>query len=102
MFVSDDEDDDRPSGDDLVLDGNAAAGLLESLMGPAATISTSICAHCGTTQEMGRLFAWNRGPGLVLRCSICSGVQVRAVQTPSGLHLDLHGIARMRIPGPGA
>ena len=102
MFVSDDEETDRPSGDDLMLDGNAAAGLLESLLGPGATISSSICAHCGTSQEMGRLMVWNRGPGLVLRCSICRGVQLRAVRTPSGLHLDMHGIAQVRIPGDDA
>ena len=91
--------DDRPTADDLVLDGNAAAGLLESMLGPGATISSSICAHCGTQQEMGRLMAWNRGPGVVLRCSVCRGVQVRAVRTPTGLHLDLRGVARLRIPG---
>jgi hypothetical protein len=94
--------DDRPTADDLVLDGNAAAGLLESLLGPEATSSASICAHCGTQQEMGRLMAWSRGPGLVLRCSICLGVQVRAVRTPRGLQVDVRGIARLRIPGPGA
>ena len=102
MFLSDDEDDDRPGGDDLMLDGNAAAGMLESLLGPGATIASSICAHCGTTQEMGRLYAWNRGPGLVLRCSICRGVQVKVARTPSGLHLDVAGIARMHLPGPDA
>src|SRR5688500_6249115 len=94
--------DDRPTADDLVLDGNAAAGLLESMLGPGATISFSTCAHCGTPQEMGRMMVWNRGPGLVLRCSICRGVQLRIVWTPSGLQLDLRGIAQMRIPEPGA
>ena len=93
--------DDGPTADDLVLDGNAAAGFLESMLGSDATISISICAHCGTHQEMGRLLFWNRGPGLVLRCSICRGVQVRVVRTPGGLRVDMRGVAQMRIPGAG-
>ena len=92
----------RPTADDLVLDGNAAAGLLESMLGSDATISVSICAHCGTHQEMGRLLFWSRGPGLVLRCSICRGVQVRVVRTPGGLRVDMRGVAQMRIPVAGA
>jgi hypothetical protein len=89
----------RGSGaEDLALDGNAAAGELEALLGPDATISASICAHCGTEQELGRLTAWVRGPGTVLRCSVCSGIAIRIVRTPDALHLDFRGVARLRIP----
>ena len=90
------------SADDLALDGNAAAGELEQLLGGGATLSASVCAHCGTEQQLGRLTAWVRGPGTVLRCSVCAGVAIRFVRTPTALHLDLAGVTRLRIPGrPG-
>jgi hypothetical protein len=90
--------DDSMQGDDLGLDGNAAAGDLEALFGPGATMSEGTCAHCGTRQELGRLSAWTRGPGLVLRCSVCRGVALRIVRTPTALHLDLHGVTRLVVP----
>lgn len=91
----------RSGADDLGLDGNAAAGELEELFGAGATISLATCAHCGTEQEVGRLGVWSRGPGLVLRCSACRGVAIRVVRTPSAIHVDLHGVARLRIPSAG-
>jgi hypothetical protein len=84
--------------DDLALDGNAAAGDLEAFFGPGATRSNGTCAHCGTRQELGHLTAWVRGPGVVLRCSVCRGVVIRVVRTPATVLLDLHGIARLAIP----
>jgi hypothetical protein len=90
--------DEPMAADDLALDGNAAAGDLEALFGPGATLAAGTCAHCGTRQELGRLTAWTRGPGLVLRCSVCRGVALRIVRTPSAVHLDLHGVTRLIVP----
>ena len=38
------------------------------------------------------------GPGIVLRCSICSEVVMRIVETPDGLYLDARGAAYLRLP----
>jgi hypothetical protein len=89
---------DAVTADDLALDGNAAAGELEAMFGADATMAEGTCAHCGTRQELGRLTAWTRGPGLVLRCSVCRGVALRIVRTPSAVHLDLHGVTRLVMP----
>lgn len=89
----------RSSADDLGLDGNAVAAELEGLLGPDATLALAVCAHCGTSQELARLGAWTRGPGIVLRCSTCRGVVLRIVRTPDAIHLDLHGVARLQVPG---
>jgi len=91
----------RPDADDLALDGNAAAGELESLFGPGATVSLATCAHCGTEQAVARLGTWSRGPGLVLRCCACGRVAIRLVRAPTVLHLDLNGVTRLRIPSGG-
>jgi hypothetical protein len=42
---------------------------------------------------VGSLRAWVHGPGVVLRCVICSQVVVRWVRLPDGPRLDLRGAA---------
>jgi hypothetical protein len=45
---------------------------------------------------MGSLRAWVHGPGIVLRCVICSEVVVRWIRRPDGPRLDLRGAAYMQ------
>jgi hypothetical protein len=77
----------------LVLDANAVAGELAELMGVDVTAFGARCAHCGHRDAMGSLRAWVHGPGIVLRCVICSQVVVRWVRRPDGPRLDLRGAA---------
>jgi hypothetical protein len=77
----------------LVLDANAVAGELTELMGLDVTTFVARCAHCGNRDAMGSLRAWVHGPGIVLRCVICSQVVVRWVRRPDGPRLDLRGAA---------
>ena len=55
----------------LWLDGNALAGLLEELFATKLTDAPRSCGSCGAVRAVGahRLY---RGPGLVLRCPVCS------------------------------
>ena len=77
--------------DPMVLDGNAVAGDLTEMMGVDVTRYMTRCAHCGNRDAMGSLRAWTHGPGVVLRCVICSQVVVRWVRTPDGARVDLRG-----------
>jgi hypothetical protein len=79
--------------DPLVLDANAMAGELTAMMGVDITAYVARCAHCGNRDAIGSLRAWTRGPGVVLRCVICSEIVVRWVQTPTGARVDLRGAA---------
>jgi hypothetical protein len=79
--------------DPLVLDANAVAGEMQELMGFEMTAFLARCAHCGNRDAVGSLRAWVHGPGVVLRCVICSEVVVRWVRTPDGARLDLRGAA---------
>ncbi|HEY7526167.1 MAG TPA: DUF6510 family protein [Candidatus Limnocylindria bacterium] len=79
--------------DPLVLDANAVAGDLAELMGVEVTGFLARCAHCGNRDAVGSLRAWVHGPGVVLRCVICSQVVVRWVRLPDGPRLDLRGAA---------
>ena len=82
---------------DLVLDGNAVAGMLLETFGVEMTAAGSQCAHCGRRGEMGSLLAFVRAPGVVLRCPACHEVMLRLVQTPRGTYIDARGAAHMRL-----
>jgi Family of unknown function (DUF6510) len=75
----------------LVLDANAVAGELQEMMGIDVTAFLARCATCGNRDRLGSLRAWTHGPGVVLRCVICSEVVIRWVRMPDGPRLDLRG-----------
>jgi Family of unknown function (DUF6510) len=82
---------------DLVLDGNAIAGLLEELFGAEMTASPGRCAHCDTVSIVGQMRVYAQGPGIVVRCPACTDVVLRVVETPSGTMVDMRGIAALRF-----
>ena len=59
---------------ELMLDANAAAGLLYEIFGLEMTAEPTECATCGNEGEIGELLAFTHGPGFVLRCSACENV----------------------------
>jgi len=81
----------------LVLDGNAAAGLLFEVFGMEMTVSQTECASCGQEGQLGTLLAFTHGPGLVLRCPACESIILRIVQTPGGTVLDARGAVYLRL-----
>ena len=83
--------------DDLVLDGNAVAGTLAEIYGDEMTTVLAECASCGKVDHIGGLVAYVRAPGIVLRCTSCSTVMIRIVQTPNRTLVDVRG---KRIPAP--
>lgn len=82
----------------LMLDGNAAAGVLREIFGAEMTASTTECAHCGLTGEIGALLAFMEAPGAVLRCPRCHGVVLRIVDTGRDIVLDARGAVYLRLP----
>ncbi len=82
---------------ELMLDGNAIAGLLDSMFGREMTTTFAECAHCGNTAEMGGLLAFTQAPGIVLRCPACQSVVMRIVETPSATYLDARGVTYLRL-----
>jgi hypothetical protein len=88
---------DGPMDEPLMLDANAVAGELLELFGFDLTPMVHCCAHCGNRGAIGTLRAWTHGPGVVLRCSICSEVVVRWARTASGVRVDLRGAAYVRM-----
>jgi len=85
---------------DLMLDGNAAAGVLQEIFGEEMTTALTTCDECATGSEMAMLRVFSGGPGLVLRCPACEAVMVRIAQTPHGTFVDVRGVRQMRLPLP--
>jgi uncharacterized Zn finger protein len=83
--------------EDLVLDGNAVAGTLWEIYGDDMTTVLAECGSCGKVDPIGGLIAYVHAPGIVLRCTACSTVILRVVQTPKGTLVDVRG---KRIPPP--
>jgi predicted Zn-ribbon and HTH transcriptional regulator len=85
---------------ELMVDGNAVAGLLRSIFGTEMTVAPARCAHCGTVSEVGALLAFaQHKPAVVLRCPACENVVMRVSPTPAGTFLDLRGAAYVRLGG---
>jgi len=74
-----------------VLDGNAAAGLLQEIFALEITTAQFQCAACDSTGAMGSLPLYAAQMGAVLRCSHCDGILMAAVRTPHGRWLEMTG-----------
>ena len=81
----------------LMVDGNAAAGMLYDIFSREMTVAPAECAGCGRVGEIGSLLAFMRAPGLVLRCPACEGVMLRIAQIGQRLYLDARGAVYIRL-----
>jgi uncharacterized Zn finger protein len=84
-------------GDDLVLDGNAAAGMLAEIYGDDMTAVLAECGSCGQVDPIGGLLTYVHAPGVILRCTACATVLIRIVQTPKRTLVDVRA---KRVPPP--
>lgn len=80
-----------------MLDGNAAAGLLEEIFSLEMTVSWTTCAYCGARGQMGALHLYDRAPGLVFRCPICRNVEMKIVKGRDRYFIDLTGVRRLEV-----
>ena len=84
--------------DPLTLDANAVAGMLQDAFGVDMTGVASRCDHCANRAQVGSLRAYVGGPGVVLRCSVCSGIVIRVMRRSDGSFLiDARGAAYLRM-----
>ena len=85
---------------ELWLDGNALAGLLQELFATELTDAPHGCGSCGAVRAVGahRLY---RGAGLVLRCPVCTGIAL-VVATALDRHIvHLAGTWRIEMSRAG-
>jgi uncharacterized protein DUF6510 len=94
-----DQTTDYSTDDPLTLDANAVAGLLQELFGAEMTTAAARCGHCGNRAQVGTLRVYGmQGPGIVMRCSICTEMVIRVMRRPDGSYLvDARGAAYIRF-----
>jgi Family of unknown function (DUF6510) len=85
--------------EELVLDGNAAAGLLSQIFVAEMTTARFTCAWCGASRPLGAA-RFYESAGAVLRCTDCSGVLLRVVMAPERAFIELTGIRRLEMGMP--
>jgi hypothetical protein len=89
------------NGDDmnraLMVDGNAAGGMLQDVFSAEMTASPTECAHCGRHEQIGELLAFVHAPGLILRCPGCENILMRVVKTDEFTYVDARGAVYLRI-----
>lgn len=81
----------------LMLDGNAAAGLLASVFAFDATMAVVTCATCGNSGPIAELHLYGTPTAAVLRCGACDAVNIRLLETDATIRLDVSGVARLDI-----
>lgn len=84
-------------GYQLMLDGNAAAGLLREVFAAEMTVSPARCANCGRVHTLGQLLAFGRPMGTVLRCPTCEEVMIRIVERPGDVWVDVRGVRYLKM-----
>lgn len=82
---------------ELMVDGNAVAGLLRDVFSREMTPTPTECASCGKVSALGALLTFTQAPGIVLRCPACESVVLRMATTPDAIYLDARGAVYLRV-----
>jgi hypothetical protein len=82
--------------DELRLDGNSAAGLLQEVLPFEMTTTSSRCHGCGAIEALSALLSYG-GAGRVLRCPHCESVVLRVVHSDGRYWLDLRGAGYLEL-----
>ena len=85
------------NGSDLVLDGNAAAGVLLEIFVTDSSAAQIQCDACGSISAVGSLRLYAVPMGAVLRCIHCDSILMSAVRTPHGRWLQMSGARYLRF-----
>lgn len=82
--------------DELMLDGNAVAGMLSEVFAVEMTTATMTCGNCGTADAVGAMHVF-RGAGIVLRCPDCGNAMAKIVEDGTRMWLNFGGMQALEI-----
>jgi hypothetical protein len=82
--------------DELMLDGNAVAGVLREVFAVEMTTAAGTCTGCGATEPLGATRVY-RGAGIVLRCPHCDNPLAKIVATETRTWISLPGIRSLEL-----
>ena len=83
--------------EELTLDGNAAAGILQQVFAAEVTTASGTCAGCGWVELLGAVVVYSGGPGMVLRCRQCDSVLVKVATDGERIWLDMRGVRSLEL-----
>jgi Zn finger protein HypA/HybF involved in hydrogenase expression len=81
---------------ELMLDGNAIAGLLQEVFAVEMTTAIGTCDSCREAGPVGAAHVY-RGAGIVLRCPHCDNTLAKIVKNDSRAWIDLTGIRTLEV-----
>jgi hypothetical protein len=82
--------------DKLMLDGNAAAGVLREVFAVDMTTAIGRCGGCGAREELGAAHL-HRGAGMVLRCPHCDHVLLTITRDGRRVWLGFPGAVTVEL-----
>ena len=82
--------------DELMLDGNAVAGLLQEVFAVEMTTAIGTCGRCGAAGPVGAAHVY-RGAGIVLRCPHCTSVLAKIARNDSQAWIDFQGTRTLEV-----
>jgi Family of unknown function (DUF6510) len=82
--------------DELMLDGNAVAGLLQEVFAVEMTTALGTCSSCGATEAVGAIHVF-RGAGYVLRCPHCDNALVTIVRADERMWIGFPGVRTLEL-----
>jgi hypothetical protein len=82
--------------DELMLDGNAVAGLLQEVFAAEMTSAIGSCATCGATEPVGAIHVY-RGAGIVLRCPHCDNTLAVIARGERRVWITFQGIRALEL-----
>jgi Zn finger protein HypA/HybF involved in hydrogenase expression len=82
--------------DELMLDGNAVAGMLSEVFAVEMTTATMTCGNCGTAGAVGAMHVF-RGAGIVMRCPNCDNAVAKIVGNGTRMWMSFGGMQTLEI-----
>jgi hypothetical protein len=82
--------------DELTLDGNAVAGLLQEVYAVEMTTAVGTCGGCGAAGPVRAAHVY-RGAGIVLRCPHCGNTLAKIVKNDSRVWIDPREIRTLEV-----
>lgn len=77
--------------DELMLDGNAVAGLFQEVFAVEMTTAIGTCGECGASEAMGAAHVFV-GAGVVLCCPHCHTTLVKIVRSETRVWIGFPGM----------
>jgi hypothetical protein len=86
--------------DEVRLDGNAAAGLLEEIFAFEVTLARAVCSACAGEHRIAEMTVYALEMGAIMRCPGCDEVMMRVSRLNGECWIDPAGMRTLRIQLP--